>query len=313
MNGSSGSVRHLDAEVRMSAFDWLSRMTLEVGEVLPRNALSNGFEFQGKKVHLIGPQGIFKPRILPEIPLSITTTPHGPYDDNFDEGGFLLYKYRGTDPYHHENVRLRKAMIQKTPLIYFHGVVPGKYLAVWPIFIVSDMPERLTFRVAADDMSYVERVIGQGTGAISVRDNDSMSRRAYITSSVRQRLHQQGFRERVLAAYRDQCALCRLRHRELLDAAHIIPDNQPGGDPVVQNGIALCKLHHAAFDRFFLGIRPDYVIRIRPDVLRETDGPMLRHGLQGLHNNRLIIPRRANLRPSTDLLERRWKLFEVAA
>ena len=104
-----------------------------------------------------------------------------------------------------------------------------------------------------------------------------------------------------------------MRHRELLDAAHIIPDNQPGGDPVVKNGIALCKLHHAAYDSYLLGIRPDYIIQVRQDVLSEIDGPMLRHGLQGLHNTKISIPRRAEHRPSPDLLERRWQWFEDVA
>lgn len=46
-------------------------------------------------------------------------------------------------------------------------------------------------------------------------------------------------------------------------AAHIIPDREEGGEPPVTNGLALCKLHHTAFDAFFLSIRPDYVIEIR--------------------------------------------------
>ncbi len=45
--------------------------------------------------------------------------------------------------------------------------------------------------------------------------------------------------------------------------------------------MSLCQLHYAAFDRSFLGVRPDYIIRVRTDVLEEVDGPMLRHGLQG--------------------------------
>jgi len=93
----------------------------------------------------------------------------------------------------------------------------------------------------------------------------------------------------------------------------IIPDNEPGGDPIVKNGIALCKLHHAAFDNFFFGIRPDFVVEVRRDVLKETDGPMLRHGLQGLHKIRLLIPRKLDLRPDPELLERRWERFEKVA
>ena len=300
----------LDSEVRMTAFDWLSRKSFEYGDVLPRAILIKGFDYQGTRVPLLGPQGIFKPKIIPNIPLSITTAPKGPYDDSFGEDGFLLYKYRGINPQHHENVGLRTAMMRGTPLIYFHGVVPGMYLAVWPVFIIGDIPERLTFKVAADDMYYSHKPSReQSARPESVRYEDNTSRRIYITSIVRQRLHQRGFRERVLAAYQERCALCRLSHRELLDAAHIIPDSQPGGEPHVKNGIALCKLHHAAFDNFFIGIRPDYIVQVRKDVLSETDGPMLLHGLQGIHNTKLIIPKQKDHHPAPELLEQRWRRF----
>ena len=307
------SLKDVDPEIRMAAFDWLSSRQTEYEDVLPRQILAKGFELHGQRVPLVGPQGIFKPKIIPEIPLSITTSPKSPYDDSFASDGFLLYRYRGTNPQHHENVGLRKALFQKTPLVYFHGVVPGKYLAVWPVFIVEDLPKKLTFRVAVDDMTYVQKMQQAVHGGGMVHDSDAEARRAYITYGVRHRLHQRGFRERVLSAYKEQCALCRLRHRELLDAAHIIPDNEPGGDPVVRNGIALCKLHHAAFDHFFIGIRPDFRVIVRADVLSEIDGPMLRHGLKGLHNTKLIIPRRQNLRPDPELLERRWERFEDVA
>ncbi|TFH46735.1 MAG: hypothetical protein E4G94_01800 [ANME-2 cluster archaeon] len=64
---------------------------------------------------------------------------------------------------------------------------------------------------------------------------------------IAQPLHQRGFRERVLLAYHTQCSFCRIKHAELLDAAHIIPDSEPKSLPVVPNGISLCKLHHAGF------------------------------------------------------------------
>ena len=71
--------------------------------------------------------------------------------------------------------------------------------------------------------------------------------------------------------------MCRLRHSELVNAAHILPDGHPRGFPIVPNGLAMCKLHHAAFDVQILGVRPDLTIELRKDVLRETDGPMLMH------------------------------------
>jgi putative restriction endonuclease len=115
----------------------------------------------------------------------------------------------------------------------------------------------------------------------------------------------------VLAAYRTQCALCRLRHGELLDAAHIKEDSE-GGEPVVPNGIAMCVLHHKAFDKFVVGVRPDYVIEVRRDVLDEVDGPTLQHALQGMHGTGLLLPSRRTARPDRILLEERYDRFREA-
>ena len=104
-----------------------------------------------------------------------------------------------------------------------------------------------------------------------------------------------------------------MRHRELLDAAHITPDREPEGEPVVSNGLALCKLHHAAFDGFFFAVRPDYVIEVRPSVLAETDGPMLVVGLQQIHGQRIHLPTRRIDLPDPDRLARRYVEFRQAS
>src|SRR5262249_8433751 len=134
-------------------------------------------------------------------------------------------------------------------------------------------------------------------------------RRSYVTAEVRVRLHQRAFRERVLEAYRRQCAFCRLRHEELLDAAHIVPDRDPEGEPCISNGLALCALHHAAFDRLFVGLRPDLVMEVRPDLLREEDGPTLVHAIQGLHGTRIALPRAVEQRPDLERVARRYQRF----
>ena len=77
----------------------------------------------------------------------------------------------------------------------------------------------------------------------------------------------------------------------------------------MSNGMSLCRLHHAAFDRMILGVRPDYVIRVRADVLEEVDGPMLRHGLQGLQGQRISVPSRRVDRPDEGRLGVRWERF----
>jgi len=106
--------------------------------------------------------------------------------------------------------------------------------------------------------------------------------------------------------------VCRLKHVELLDAAHIVPDADPSGEPVVPNGLALCKIHHAAFDRHILGIRPDLVVEVRRDILEEIDGPMLRYGLQEMNGQRLHLPARRADRPAPEFVEKRYELFREA-
>lgn len=261
---------------------------------------------------LVGPQGIFKPRIL-DVPLSITSSPESPYADSFGEDLRLRYKYRGTDPQHVENRGLRFLREHNIPLIYFHGLVPGKYMAVWPSYIVGDDPSKLEFSVEVDAAeSFLRRSVA-GVEHEQVRDDRDAPRREYVTANVRVRLHQGRFRERVLAAYRRQCALCRLRHEELLEAAHIVPDSEPEGEPRVQNGLALCSLHHSAFDRYFIGIRPDLTIEVRNDLLREHDGPTLRHAIQALHDQPIQLPTNRSQRPDGSLIEERYRRFRIAS
>jgi putative restriction endonuclease len=296
----------IDLQVRLAAFHWLTEQVNMHGDVLPRKLLEQGFEFQGQRIPLVAPQGIFKPQIL-DLPLSITTAPKGPYDDYFGNDNFLLYRYRGTDPNHRDNVGLRRVFELKRPLVYLHGIEPGKYLATYPVYIIGDDPANLMFKVAVDDVlpavEYTRASVARQIAEVSD------ARHAYLTATVKVRLHQRAFRERVLDAYRSQCAFCRLKHRELLDAAHIIPDNLPESRPTVDNGISLCKLHHAAYDSFILGITPDYVIRVRQDILEEEDGPILQHGLKGLHNTKLILPPSKNHYPSKDALAWRYSRF----
>jgi len=297
----------LDQRIRTAAFAFLEQQTALHGEVLPFEVLRDGFTFDGTRVPLLGPQGIFKPKVLPDMPLSITTAPPKrgrppPYDDGLRPDGLLSYRYRGTDPNHPDNVGLRRAMQRRAPLVYLFGIVPGRYLPIWPVYVVGDDPRSLAFAVAIDDRRFA---------AAELSDAAEEIQRAYVTRVVVQRLHQRSFRDRVLTAYREQCAMCRLRHAELLEAAHIIPDSEEG-KAIVSNGLALCKLHHAAFDRHILGVRPDLVVEVRRDILEEVDGPMLRYGLQQMHGSRIIVPRSTELRPRPEFLEERYERFRKA-
>ena len=289
------------AACRSAAFAWLQGQLPTSDTTLTRSRLEKGFPHNHDLVRLVGPQGIFKPKQIAHYPLSITTTTKGPYRDSFDSSGnLLLYSYRGTNPNFHENQKLRDAYRDHVPLIYFFSTIPGRYLAIYPVFIVGDHPTQLTFEVAADDIMQLR---------YERDDTDDDTRRMYITRQVRQRMHQRSFRDRVLRAYQERCSICELRHSRLLDAAHIIPDKDEGGEPIISNGLALCKIHHAAYDSHYFGIRADYKIVVRPDIMEEQDGPMLKHGLQEIDNQHLILPRKVRDRPDPERLGKRFDYF----
>lgn len=293
-----------DERVRLATFEWLGEQVERYGDVLDWSLLLEGFVLEGERVSLVSPRGIFKPRGL-DVPLSIRTAPESPYDDGFGADELLRYRYQGTDPEHRDNRGLREAMRRERPLVYFFGLVPGRYLPTWPVYIVGDNREALEFSVAVDDAVHIGSVQRSG----EVRENETAIRREYVTSLARIRVHQRAFRERVLAAYRRECAFCRFRHEELLDAAHIAADATPEGEPRVSNGLALCRLHHAAFDAHFVGLKPDLTLTVRPDILREQDGPTLVHGIQALEGQKIVIPRTRDHRPDIGLVEARFTDF----
>jgi putative restriction endonuclease len=290
--------------VRVAAFQYLEQLRAVHGDALPWRALTHGFVFDGQPIALIGQAGIWKPRAL-DLPISISTSPSNPYGDVVGDDGLLLYRYQGSASRSYDNDMLRRAMQGAAPLIYFHGISKGLYAALWPAVIVADDAATRTFTVACEDIDLLRPDL-----PATVVDE---ARRAYVTRLAVVRLHQAAFRQRVLAAYRERCTVCQIRHVQLLDAAHILADRHENGDPVVPNGLALCKIHHAAFDANILGVRPDHVVEIRADVLQEIDGPMLRHGLQAHHGSKIILPRALRDQPSADRLELRYEQFRRAS
>ncbi len=254
----------LDWRLRLAAIDAIRRLTQPTGGVITREQMTAGFEFDGERIPFaLRARGIWKPARLGRegAALSITTAsirrgvaPR--YDDQIAAAdGWFEYRYQGEDPRAADNVAVRWAYELGRPLVYFYGVSPGRYEAVVPVYVVADEPSRLTFKVAADATGIGDPRLMHGGAEAPLK--------VYATAAVKRRLHQHRFRELVVAAYRESCTVCRLRHPELLDAAHILEDRDERGKPEVSNGLALCKIHHGAFDANIMGIAPDRQIHIR--------------------------------------------------
>jgi putative restriction endonuclease len=298
-----GLVQDFDDRLRGAAMAWLDDRKQRETPFARYDELA-GFQLDGERIALMDRQrGIRKPaRLDAALSMRTTFTPPGqepPYADTEGPDGLLRYKYRGSDPMHHENVALRVAMQQQRPLIWFVAVAPGVYEAVYPVWLVAEERSDLQFVVAVD----------QGQRLIPPGAQLDVEQKRYVERLTKLRLHQPVFRARVLQAYESACAMCRLRHPSLLDAAHILPDSHPRGMPVVPNGLALCKIHHAAYDQNILGVRPDLAVQVRTDILAEVDGPMLRHGIQEMAGVRLTIPRAAAAQPNPMALDERYQLF----
>lgn len=295
-----------DAALRATVFARLEHLVASSPHGTVRSAEVNELEFEGRRFQVIGQQGIRRVAGL-EAALGFTTAfrPPGrerPYEDGIGPDGLLRYKYRGTDPEHPDNRALRRAMELGRPLVYFFGVAPGVYQPIFPVHLVAENREAHEFSVAVDEAQRLVPAVAELTPP----------QREWVLQLTKRRLHQRAFRTQVLLAYDSTCAMCRLRHPELLDAAHIIEDGKERGDPVVPNGLSLCKIHHAAYDQYIVGVRPDLVVEVREDVLHEVDGPMLRHGLQALEGQRLLVPRSRSLRPDPDRLDERYAEFRRA-
>ena len=275
----------------------LARITAEQGYVT-RSQLS-ALVVAGQIRRVIDTsKGIWNPRDL-EATLSVVSSPDGPYDDHELDGALFRYAYRAGSVAG-DNAKLRRAMELQLPIILLRKQRANEYVPLFPVYVIEDDQTQRQFVLALDELV---RVLGS---------SESLVERAYAERVVKQRLHQAEFRGRVLRAYEVQCAVCNLKLGRLLEAAHIVADRDTDGDPIVTNGLSLCKIHHAAYDADLLGITPRYIVEINHALLGAVDGPMLRHGLQEMHNRPLTVPRTRVERPDPDRLAIRWNAFRVA-
>jgi putative restriction endonuclease len=297
-----------DHELRAAAQRRARELGQRYNDLVPVDVLREGFTHNGQRISFGSfYKGIHRPKEMRgPAALTVTTAARVPgkraaYDDELDiENRAIVYHYRAGDIDQPDNRALRAAFEMQVPLIYFHGIAPGQYMVVQPVFVTADDPAG---RVVLLEVGLPYEDL-KGQGLVSSPDL-----REYALREVRLRLHQQRFRRDVLRAYRHRCTICSLREAALVQAAHIVEDPEPEGIAAVVNGLALCAIHHLAYDRNLLGIDPDGVVHIAKRLLNERDGPMLREGLQGFHERPIQQPRDVIERPDPARLELRFARF----
>ena len=134
---------------------------------------------------------------------------------------------------------------------------------------ISDQESALLGRIAADPDAVTDEEIDQ--------EADPSHRRTMV--NVRRTARGYRFSTRVLEAYKHRCAFCGVQLR-LLDAAHILPVAHPGSVDETENGVAVCTLHHRAYDNGLIAFDHNGQVHVSEEAVTDLRAEGLDGGLK---------------------------------
>jgi len=122
-------------------------------------------------------------------------------------------------------------------------------------------------------------------------DDDVDIKRKYAVTKAWRAVRDITFRRRVLSAYGAACAMCDVQ-LNLLDAAHIVPVEHPKSTDKTSNGVALCSLHHRAYDCGLVTFDADLAIHVSKTLSKNLQAQGIGGGLKDF-----VASLRKELRP----------------
>lgn len=147
---------------------------------------------------------------------------------------------------------------------------PEVVVAVAPGFLLWYLESGIALHRAEDDQAEVVTLVNatpeDERNLLDTSEDAIQAARRYRLVETMRAYREARFRPTVLQAYSHQCAMCAIS-LNLVEAAHIVPVRQPGSTDEITNGLALCRLHHGAFDNGLIGVRPDYRIVENPAAM----------------------------------------------
>ncbi len=115
-----------------------------------------------------------------------------------------------------------------------------------------------SFGESANDLAVFEELTADPNAVNDAQISTVSQERQTTVINVRKKIRANSFKSRILTSYSSKCAFCSIQLK-LIDAAHIVPVQHNGTDET-SNGIALCALHHRAFDRNLVTFNEEYQI-----------------------------------------------------
>ncbi|MBI4441835.1 MAG: HNH endonuclease [Acidobacteria bacterium] len=150
--------------------------------------------------------------------------------------------------------------------------------------------------------------------------HEPLSQAVEVLSKERQRIIAEvsrlsraaGFRQQVLFAYGNRCAVTRVQLR-LVDAAHILPVGAPGSTDHVRNGIALSPTYHRAFDAGLIYLDEQYRMGLNEGQLHLLAQLNLTGGIDEFRSplGQIFLPPDPNQRPSGDFIHRANRFRQI--
>ena len=291
--------------------DFALSRPLEIGERLSQEEVDDvfnanfGFQFKG-----------ITPRTREEGEFIILNSNAGEiYDDQHRDDGTLIYegegeKEKGDQSSDYANGALIEAASELRPMYLFtseEGVDEYEY---------NGLVEVQNYRYVSDGSRMVYKFELQKLGVASWGEYQEMAEEVsdpdgdspLLTDNdpryteSRRRVRSTTFAREVKQQYDHTCAVCGQSRRTPegnpeVEAAHIYPKSE-GGDDDVRNGIALCKLHHWAFDSGWFSLTDDRTV-----ILNEWSEREPPEEVASLAGNKLLEPKNLDKVPDQKVIE----------
>ncbi len=178
--------------------------------------------------------------------------------------GFDFNKHTGTLGFS-PSIQIREEALRKA---FIKGIAPWTKenqeiaIAFRPDFFVEyikNLESLHSFGESENDLEILSKVT-ENPDAVNATQIATITEERQITvSNVKKKIRDNSFKSRILTSYSNKCAFCNMQLK-LIDAAHIVPVHYDGTDET-SNGIALCALHHRAYDRNLVTFNEEYQIR----------------------------------------------------